>query len=346
MKYQSKKKKLKVVGDRVYSNNLYLCELNKLKLIINDVLITDNLLIVNGLFYDEFDNCELFFVDNANNKYELIYYNDIYANEKESDNIYKKGFCLSMEFKDVQYLKPTLLVDEKEYVLDVEFGIYAKLNNNFSFLYLRGKNKLLKYDSLNHKFDIYKKNLWNSLKFETKCSVNLLKKDRFKYLFFRQCAKVMSFFKSREIWLITDGINRENDNGESFFKYVIQEQLNPDTKYYFALDKNSSDYKLLYHNYSNVINISSLKYKLLFLIANKVISSSDDEIVLNPFGNKKIYLSDLYNHKLILLSSTIRCNDILLKELVNKKVQTGDDEIFKYDNLDNCKRVYDEIIKL
>ena len=77
--------------------------------------------------------------------------------------------------------------------------------------------------------------------------------------------------------------------------------MNPDTKYYFAIDKKSKDYKRLHYNYSNVININSLRYKLLFLIADKIVSSRIDDININPYLVDKIYLGDLYNHKYVYL---------------------------------------------
>ena len=56
---------------------------------------------------------------------------------------------------------------------------------------------------------------------------------------------------------------------------------------------------------SNVINVLIIRmirlYKLLFLIADKIVSSRIDDININPYLVDKIYLGDLYNHKYVYL---------------------------------------------
>lgn len=243
--------------------------INKLDFIDNNLLIEGSLPLVENIFY---------FLDDQNNKYDLL--ND--------NNTFK---CI-IPLNNIKYLLPNI---------ELDFRTSVRINNDFASLYLINNDKIIKYNKKQKRIDIYKNTFFNRCKFELKCVYFLLKKREYKSLLIRELVNFLNFFKSREIWLITDRKKFANDNGEMFFKYVITDKLNTETKYFFALDRKSCDYKRLHFNYSNVIDINSLRYKWLFLISNYIICSSVDEININPFGQKRKYLSDLFNQKFIFL---------------------------------------------
>lgn len=314
MKYNSNKK-LRIENGKVYFNSIYLCELEELTVRIDNLKVYGNKIKIYGQVYDTFDKCDLCFMDEKDNKYEVSYYdldseNEILRCINEKYAVKKKGFTIELDLEKAKHYMPCFVVKDKIYSMHIEFGICSNLNSTFASLYLRGTKNLVKYNKVNKRFDIYKNTFKNRVTFELKCIVNLLKKDRIKSLILRECANFLNLFKDREIWLITDRINVAGDNGEAFFKYVIEKQLNPDIKYYFAIDKRSADYKRLNQEYSNVIDINSFRYKMLFLLSDKVISAHADEIVINPLGKGKKFLSDLYNHKYVFLQHGVTFNDL------------------------------------
>lgn len=88
-------------------------------------------------------------------------------------------------------------------------------------------------------------------------------------------------FKKKEIWLISDRINKADDNGEAFFRYM-QENHRRQIKSYFVLSKTSSDYRRI-KKIGAVADNLSWKHKMLFLLSDYTISAQADAITANPF---------------------------------------------------------------
>lgn len=335
-------KKLKINDGKVYFNSTYLCNLEELTIRVDNLRTIDNKMLIYGQVYDCFDKCDLYFLDEKNNKYNVKYYELDSENEmlkciNEKYAVRKKGYFIELDLDKTKKYTPVFVVKDKEYSMNIEFGNCSNLNSTFASLYLRGDKNLVKYNKINKRFDIYKNTFKNRFVFELKCIVNLLKKDRIKSLILRECANFLNLFKDREIWLITDRINVAGDNGEAFFKYVIEKQLNPDIKYYFAIDKRSADYKRLNEEYSNVVDINSFRYKMLFLLSDKIISAHADEIVINPLGKGRRFLSDLYNHKYIFLQHGVTFNDLSPWLNINNK----DISMFVANTKDEYKSLYE-----
>lgn len=280
---------------------------------IENLDIKFNSITIYGSFSNVFKLDKCYFLDDKNNQYEVeLFY-------------LKEGlfFKVCIDICNIKYIYPCIEINDYVHLLDINFGNSSKLNNIFTDLYLNTSSKIIKYNSKDKRIDFYKRYIFNTIRFEFRCIYQLLKKKKLKNFFIREWINILNFFRSREIWLITDRCEFANDNGEEFFKYVISEQLNPDTKYFFALDKNSKDYKRLHYNYSNVININSLRYKLLFLIADKIISSRIDDININPYLEDKLYLGDLFNHKYIYLQhrnniKKLVCNRMDIDMIITK----------------------------
>ena len=114
--------------------------------------------------------------------------------------------------------------------------------------------------------------------------------------------------KKKKIWLINDHYNKAGDNGESFFRYL--KNKNPkDLIFYFVISKNCSDY-IRIKEFGNVLSLNSEKYNKTFLKADKIITSTSNEWVYNPFGNDRKYLLDLYHFDLIYLQNGITKDEV------------------------------------
>ena len=69
-------------------------------------------------------------------------------------------------------------------------------------------------------------------------------------------------FKKRKIWILSDRVNKADDNGEAIFRYIMQNK--PDkVDVIFALSKSSKDYDRLMR-IGKCVDSMSLHHKLIF----------------------------------------------------------------------------------
>lgn len=100
--------------------------------------------------------------------------------------------------------------------------------------------------------------------------------------------------KRRKLWLISDRINKADDNGEALFKYLNEKKV-PENLF-FVLRKDSADYETV-RKYGKIIAYNSIKHKLFHLLADAIISSAGNEYVKNPFGDGSVYYQDILNRQ-------------------------------------------------
>jgi len=112
----------------------------------------------------------------------------------------------------------------------------------------------------------------------------------------------------KPLWIISDRGMSAGDNGEAFFKY-LSSLKEPPVDFYLAISRRSSDFERL-AKIGPVVNIDSIKYKLLFLRASKIISSQADEYVINPFGMRESHMVDILNFDFVFLQHGVTKNDI------------------------------------
>ena len=94
------------------------------------------------------------------------------------------------------------------------------------------------------------------------------------------------FYKNKKIWLVMDRQDRADDNAEHLFNYMVDIK---DTKNkYFVISKDAADFSRLSSIWKNVLGFYSIKHRILYLFADKVISSQADEIIVNPFWGKNV----------------------------------------------------------
>lgn len=124
----------------------------------------------------------------------------------------------------------------------------------------------------------------------------------------RLCYDVLHPFKKKEMWLVSDRINKADDNGEAFFKYL--HDVHAPENHYFVLRKDSTDYNTV-HMYGKILNYGSWKHKVYHLLADKTISAQADDYVYNPFGRREDYYHDiLVKQKRVFLQHGITKDDL------------------------------------
>ncbi|MCA9325283.1 CDP-glycerol glycerophosphotransferase family protein [Candidatus Saccharibacteria bacterium] len=113
---------------------------------------------------------------------------------------------------------------------------------------------------------------------------------------------------ARPIWLVSDRPVAAGDNGEALFRYIQRLESCP-AEVYFVISKKTAAYKQL-RKIGNVLDPTSLKYKLLFLQADKIISSQADIPVFNPFVRQLNHFVDLYKFDFVFLQHGVIRHDL------------------------------------
>lgn len=130
-----------------------------------------------------------------------------------------------------------------------------------------------------------------------------------KAILVRVLSHLLKWLKQKPIVIISDRINKADDNGEALFLYIIENKPS-DIHTYFILDQNATDYLRL-KKAGHIVPYQSIKHKLLMLISDYVVSSQMDEYVINPFGKYNIYYRDfLYHFKYIFLQHGVTKDDL------------------------------------
>lgn len=192
----------------------------------------------------------------------------------------------------------------------------------------------------------YKKNIFKSLFYEIINNAFLLSKGNLKCLLIRLYTKVSRLFKRREIWFISDRVDRADDNGEHFFKWMVKNH--PEKDIYFILTSSSIDYDRM-NKIGKVLDPNSIKYKLLFNNVDIVASAHAENYIFNPLGKLGTYIRDQYYFKYVFLQHGIIKDDLSPWLNVNSKridlfVTSQQKE---YDSIINGKYNYGkEIVKL
>ncbi|WP_406531869.1 CDP-glycerol glycerophosphotransferase family protein [Methanobrevibacter sp.] len=167
--------------------------------------------------------------------------------------------------------------------LPIDFSYYARLStlSNYSiyknyFLILKGRT-----------FHISRYGYFKMVKSEIPILLRVLKRRENYYLsilLIRILYLILyPFYRNKRIWLFMDKIENADDNAEHLYKYAIRQ--NDGIKKYFALEKDSADFKRL-SELPNLLAFNSVKHRLMYFLAEKVISSHPDDEILNPVINK------------------------------------------------------------
>ncbi|MCQ4635275.1 CDP-glycerol glycerophosphotransferase family protein [Anaerovorax odorimutans] len=218
------------------------------------------------------------------------------------------GFRLKIPVQEVSWVEFALIKKNGEkIVLSPSFGRFAKIDKEQKSTYYAHKNFLVKYR--NNKIKIIPRTKKRLLASEMRYLKNSVLKDRkWKVACYRAMALLGKAFSRKDIWLVSDRTDMARDNGEALFAYLMK-QKTQNKKIFFAIDKSSVDYPRM-KALGSVLRIGSMRYKLYFLRAEKIISAHADDWVINAFGEDKSYFGDLYDFDYIFLQHGIIKDDL------------------------------------
>ncbi len=124
----------------------------------------------------------------------------------------------------------------------------------------------------------------------------------------RVLAGVYRKLHKKPLWIISDRLGKASDNGEALFNHLNKTKFKG-ASYCFAIRK-GEDYSRLKRQ-GRVVNRASLKYKILFLASDIIISSHAEDFVINPFDYySKPYKDILCEKKFVFLQHGVTKDDL------------------------------------
>ena len=173
-----------------------------------------------------------------------------------------------------------------------EDGENAILHPGIKFMYHSNLSEFSNYFVKDSKIVLYEDNfihvVKNSIMFrhklELKSIINILKSsENFKFysIFIRIISSfAFIFLRNKRIWLLMDRPTIADDNAKHLFAYSVKQ--NDDVDKYYVVCKNTDYYNEMLKIDKNIIPWGSLKHKILYLYAEKIISSHVNHDWLNP----------------------------------------------------------------
>ena len=236
---------------------------------------------------------------------------DYVRNVDLRNNCYvQKFFKFKVDLKNVKKKQISFSFFRKEFVNErlpiltgkwfpVDSDTQSKLFFNDCQLTVAGKQLLISTASNKDK-NTFEKTYRKKLKKSTKPVARISAKVRWAY-------GIIKHFIRKDIWLISDREDVAGDNGEAFFKWLKRNKPK-NVKPYFVISKSSPDYKRM-KMYGKVIDPRSLKFKVLFMFAKKIISSHLSREMIEPYN--VTYLKDLlFERRIIFLQHGVIKDDL------------------------------------
>lgn len=277
--------------------------------------IKNNILHIEGLVNIPIDEeyYKIHIENQYGEKYNFTYFKDFKRREKEclyGHYYYDKYFKADIPLIEDDILKISFLFSYKNNAYEkVNIGYHeatCRLNTSFKSGYLKTEHNILE----KRKTQLIVRN--NSrlllLKREVRYLIDLLMNKETSSAVYRICKFILKPFVKKEIWIVSDRNDAARDNGEAFFSQIVNKK-NHNVKIYFTISKHTNDYNRI-KKIGKVIDCDSVKYKLLFLLSSKIISSQANEITINPFLEKKKFLKDLFEFDFVFLQHGIIKDDL------------------------------------
>ena len=221
------------------------------------------------------------------------------------EKVYKKAFQLVVPLKEQKNYAITFHADCGELgdlpVNAFHFEKYSPLYDSNKWAFFEENGWLLRHDPPTHALTLapaeestykcYMKQYRRSLRKKLK----LL--DREKLLYSMRLMRKYNREEHRRIWLISDRIDRGDDNGEAFMQYLstVKDSL-PDVDLYFVLQKNCPDAERI-SKFATLVEPLSREHRILHLKSEYIISSQMNNPVINPFNKMQSYYRPLTCHK-------------------------------------------------
>lgn len=219
-----------------------------------------------------------------------------------------RGYKVSIPLAGVRRLRGVFeYKDQGDCYMMLGYGKFCRLTHVMDSSYAIYGNYILR--AKGKTIYIQKKNKKRYHKCERRYCMELVRKLRFKELYYRLAVRVLrKLHKGKKIWLLSDRINLARDNGEALFRYLNKIDTG-DVQPYFDISKQCEDYERM-KQIGKVIPHDSMKYRLYFLAADKIISAHIDEYVINAFDKSRDYMKNLFQFGFVFLQHGLTKDDL------------------------------------
>jgi len=334
---------------------LYFKNIPIIKLYNNSALKLKNLDISNGVLYIEGQvrcilnqsDYEMYFEDNKGERYHFKYYDLPHENKEGIDRtiLKPKGFKVQIPLSDIKDIR-VIFCYKNEHSMNakLKFEAYSKLHSRYRYSYYTKENYII--TSKNDIIKINTKTGFKHFKSEILYMLQLVKHKKCSVFFYRLAYYITKPFVQKPIWIVSDRPDTANDNGFQMFQYLVQNEK--DANVYFSIDKKAKDFQKV-KKVGKILKFDSLRYKIKFLHASKIISSQANEFTINAFIKEKQCMKDLYKFDFVFLQHGIIKDDLsewLHKQNKNIKLFVTSSKK-EYESVINGNYAYDkDIVKL
>ncbi len=136
---------------------------------------------------------------------------------------------------------------------------------------------------------------------------------------FRLAYYLLKPFAPKRVWLVSDLMNRADDNGLALFEYLTAHRKELGIRPKFVLHPKSPDWKKV-HAIGPVVPHAPIRYRLASLLSDWTVSSYFDDFVRRPFLGRQYPYNDLFHHhRFAFLQHGVTMND--MSSMFNRSVK-------------------------
>lgn len=221
--------------------------------------------------------------------------------------LHRKTFTVILPLEDGAEYGFFLSVGEFLWELKPRFGEWSKLSNRYAYAHYACGAWFVTHSG--GRLTVRQAARRMKARYERGLRRELLAGREYKALFTRLLLPILRRLKGkRQIWLITDRILSAGDNGEAFFRYAASREQGK-RRVYFGISRDTEDYRRL-KQYGRVAAYRSLKYKFLFLLSDRVISSVTNEWAIDSTAYIREAVKDWYRFKFVHLQHGVIKDDM------------------------------------
>lgn len=229
-----------------------------------------------------------------------------------NESVIKKGFSVKVNLNDkkTNIIKVCANINGYDVIFKkFQFSNFAPLSAKYNRSYFITNKKIMTYhgDSI----VIRRCKFVRAVGREIKLFLQTAKRDGVNGIgaaVLRELLFVYKFFKKKPIWLISDRATVAGDNGEAFFKYLVQNQKQIDAR--FVIDGSSPDFERL-SKIGPVLKRDSFKHKMLSVLSEYIASSHAENQIYNPLRSRvEPFKSFWHKTKFVFLQHGITKNDV------------------------------------
>lgn len=195
---------------------------------------------------------------------------------------------------------------------DIRFAKFFPLTKKYASSYFKKDDRVLTFSENKFLFRLCgrKGKLIREKNFLDEIKQKLTKDEAEEIIKLRILYLLLSIFMKKRIWVVSDKVNRADDNGEAFFEFLNKNiEAKKEVRSYYIIDKQCNDYKRM-KKVGKILPFNSFKHKLFSLISELEFTAYGNDAVTAPMLRVKDCFKDiLYRDKIVFLQHGVAQNN-------------------------------------